>query len=124
MTVAQAKEQGLLKRQEKKGKNKYGNKKTEYNGRTYDSQHEAHVSRQLDLLKKAKGKDKIIDIQYQVRYKMSVNKKHICTYIADFVVTYADKRVEVIDAKGFKTAVYKLKKKLMKAVHNIDIAEM
>ena len=35
------------------------------------------------------------------------------TYTADFVVEYADGRVEVIDVKGMRTDVYKLKRKLL-----------
>lgn len=33
-------------------------------------------------------------------------------YVADFKVTYADGRVEIIDCKGMKTEAYKIKKKL------------
>lgn len=34
-------------------------------------------------------------------------------YYADFVVTYADGHREVIDVKGMRTEVYKIKKKLL-----------
>ena len=33
-------------------------------------------------------------------------------YIADFKITYADNRVEVIDVKGIKTADFKIKEKI------------
>ena len=39
------------------------------------------------------------------------------TYTADFVVEYADGRVEVIDVKGMRTDVYKLKRKLLLSRH-------
>ena len=45
------------------------------------------------------------------------------TYIADFV--YEENGVEVVvDAKGYKTEVYKLKKKMMRALLGIDIKEV
>lgn len=34
-------------------------------------------------------------------------------YIADFLVKYSDGREEVVDVKGMRTDVYKLKKKLL-----------
>ena len=37
------------------------------------------------------------------------------TYIADFVVTYPDGRVEVEDTKGKYTEVFKIKQKLFEA---------
>lgn len=104
---------------------KYGNRKTEYNGRMFDSALEARAARDFDLLRRAKDKkERVVDVQYQVRYPMVVNKQKICTYIADFVVTYADGRKEVVDAKGVLTDVYKLKRKLMLACHGIEIVEV
>lgn len=106
-------------------KSKYGNRRTEYNGRMFDSALEARHARELDLLRRMKDpKERVTDVQYQVRYPMVIKGQKICTYIADFVVTYADKRVEVVDAKGVLTDVYKLKKKLMKVLHSIDIIEV
>lgn len=64
----------------------------------------------------------ISNLKLQVRYKLTVNSLLIATYIADF--TYHENGIEVVeDAKGVKTDTYKLKKKLMKAVFNIDIRE-
>jgi len=47
-----------------------------------------------------------------------------CTYVADFVYTDRDGTVHVVDAKGWRTEVYRLKKKLMLMVHGIRIEEM
>jgi len=33
-------------------------------------------------------------------------------YVADFLVTYADGRKEIVDCKGVRTSVYRLKKRL------------
>lgn len=104
---------------------KYGNRKTEYNGRTFMSAHEARVAQELDTCRRAvKKSERVTDIQYQVPFRIVVKGKLVCRYVADFVVTYADKHVEVIDAKGVLTETYKLKKKLMKIVNGIEIREI
>lgn len=53
-----------------------------------------------------------------------MNGKKICKYIADFRVTYADGRIEVVDVKGVRTGVYRLKKKLVEAQYGIIIIEV
>jgi protein associated with RNAse G/E len=106
-----------------KKRSKYNAKRTEYNGFVYDSIKEAGYAKKLDLLKMAKGKDKVLSVERQVPYEMIVNDVKICTYRLDFKVTYSD-RVEHVDVKGVLTAIYKLKKKLMKACHGIDIIEV
>lgn len=63
-------------------------------------------------------------IEYQVKYPIEINGKHICNYYADFKVTYADGRVEVVDVKGFITDVYSLKKKMVEAYYDIKIIEI
>jgi len=102
-------------------KNKYGAKKTVYNGRTYDSKKEAEYSETLDRLKKAVNPaDRVVDIEYQPAFTLQEaftdkngNKHRALTYKADFRVTYGDGRVEIVDVKGMKTEVYKIKKKLL-----------
>lgn len=107
----------------KKG-NKYGSKKTEYNGVFYDSKREANFAAHLDNLKHAVDpKEKVIDVKRQVPYPIQINNQHICKYLADFVVVYGDGRTEVIDVKGFKTEVYRLKKKMVEAQYGIKIIE-
>lgn len=104
---------------------KYGNRKIEYGGRTFDSKLEADYAAELDRLRKATDPaERVVSVEYQVRFPILVNAVKICDYLADFVVTYGDGRTAVIDAKGIKTDVYKLKRKLMKAVHDIDIEEV
>ena len=73
----------------------------------------------------------VTKVQRQVTYKLIVNDLLIGRYIADFVITYADGKTEVQDfknpyliGKGKSTpagAIFQYKKKLMKAIHNIDI---
>lgn len=103
---------------------KYNAKRTEYNGRVYDSKAEAHMAQELDNARHSHDQDqKVISVEYQKRYRLEVNGKLICTYVADFYVVYATGRTEVIDTKGVLTPVYKLKKKLMLACYDIEIKE-
>ena len=95
---------------------KYGNKRE--NG--FDSRREARRHEELRLLEKAKD---IADLKKQTPFRIEINGELVCTYKADF--TYLKAGVLVVeDAKGCKTPVYRLKKKLMKAVHGIDIIEV
>lgn len=107
---------------------KYGNIPTIYNGRKYDSRKEAGYAKLLDTLKHAKDpKDRVHYWEPQLKLRIEVEGEHICDYIADFFVEYANGRREYIDVKGgeaTKTAVYKIKKKLVKALYDIDIVEV
>lgn len=104
-----------------KRKSKYRNEKTEYNGVLYDSKKEAKYAQDLDLLVKGKQVEKW---ERQTPFTCVVNKKKICTYYADFKVWYTNGTIEVIDVKGVKTDVYKIKKKLVEALFNIKIIEV
>lgn len=100
-------------------KGKYNNQKTEWNGKTYDSKKEA---KRAFALHHAEKNGVISDLREQVVYKFEFNGLLICKYKADFV--YIRDGIEVVeDVKGVRTDVYKLKKKLMKAFHGIDIFE-
>lgn len=104
--------------------NKYRNTKVQYEGIKFDSIKERDYYIQLQLQMKAiQPEYKVLNIELQVPYPIFINNKKICTYIADFVVTYKD-RAEVIDVKGFKTQIYKLKKKLVEAIYGITIKEI
>ena len=104
-------------------RSKYNAQKTIYNGVKFDSKKEANYCAKLDMLKKATGNDKVISYELQPRYDIIVNEKKIGFYKADFKVLYRN-RVEVIDVKGFKTDVYKIKKKLVEAIYGIKIIEV
>lgn len=108
-----------------RGHSKYGNTRSEYNGRVFASKHEAKWAAQLDLMRFAKDpRQKVALIEYQFRMPLNVNGQKIADYVADFRVTFADKHVEIWDAKGMRTDVYKLKRKLVKALYGIDIVEV
>jgi len=109
-------------------KNKFNAKKTEYNGEVYDSKKEASYAHLLDILKRSKDpKDKVVSYRRQVPFVAVVNGKKICTYILDFIVWYADERLEHIDVKGMKSGsayqMFRLKKKLIEALFSIEILE-
>ena len=97
--------------------NKWRNEPVTIDGIRFDSKAEGAYYRQLCILRD-KGK---LTFERQTRHDIKVNGVLICRYLSDFVVTYTDGKKEVIDVKGKETPEFKLKKKLMKAVHGIDI---
>jgi hypothetical protein len=93
-------------------KPKYGAKKTVIDGITFASAKEARRYSELSWLAKAGS---ISGLELQPRFPVVINGVKVCTYIADFA--YFDGKSRVIeDVKGFKTPIYKLKKKLVEAV--------
>ncbi len=106
---------------------KYGNTKTVINGDKFDSAAEASRYQHLLVLQRA---GHIRDLTRQVSFVLApavvINgkRKQALVYRADF--SYFDTgtgRTVVEDKKGALTDVYKIKRHLMKAVHNIDIFE-
>lgn len=100
---------------------KYNNKKTTISGITFDSKKEAE--RYLVLLSMAQ-EHRIEGLQLQPAFDLIVQGgKKVGKYIADF--QYWDNgRLIVEDVKGIRTAVYRLKKKIVEAVHGIQIVEV
>jgi len=95
----------------------------EANGRVihHHSGKEARRWKELQLLEKA---EEIRSLERQVPFHLVVNGVLICTYYADFTYSVRGRRKKVVeDAKGKLTDVYKLKKKLMKAIHNVEVIE-
>lgn len=78
----------------------------------------------LDALRlAAKESERVVNVEFQYRMPLIVNDVKIGDYYADFRVHYADGRIEIQDTKGVQTDVYKLKKKLVKAIYGVDIVE-
>lgn len=108
---------------------KYKNKKTQIDGITFDSKKEAN--RYL-VLKQMQNSGLISDLTLQKPFIFRIagepRKRPSVRYIADFV--YFDNRIgktvveDVKSAITKKDKVYRLKKHLMKTVHNIDILEI
>lgn len=102
-----------------KRRSKYGNRKTVVDGLTFDSEKEA---KRWIVLKALERSGKIKNLIRQVPYGLSVDGEFICRYVADFRYELDGKAV-VEDTKGFRTAIYKIKRKLMKAIYGIVIKE-
>ena len=101
--------------------NKYKNKKTTFDGIKFDSIKEMNRYKELRLLEKG-GAIKDLELQPEflliptLRYKdKKTDRKTV--YKADF--KYIDNKGKIIveDVKGFKTDVYKIKRKLL--IHNM-----
>lgn len=102
-------------------KSKHRNIKTEIDGIVFDSKLEATRYSDLRLMEKAGA---ISDLALQVPFEIVINDQLICKYVADFVYNDKDGKQVVEDAKGQLTQVYRLKKKLMRAVLGIEIVEV
>lgn len=100
---------------------KYGNRRTVIDGKRFDSIAEARRYQALALMERAGD---IANLRCQVRYKLIVNNVSVAVYIADFVYTNAKGKTIVEDVKGVRTAVYRLKRKLMKACLGINVTEI
>lgn len=98
-------------------KNKYGAKKQQYQGMTFDSKGELARYIQLETLQRA---GHIKNLERQIPLHIEHNGIKICKYIADFCYQEND-LIVYEDFKGVETDVFKLKKKLVKAFFNIDI---
>lgn len=99
---------------------KYRNEPTEVDGRKFDSLAEARRYRELTRLRDA---GEISQLRLQPRYPIVINGIPVCVYVADFSYI-GSTGIVVEDVKGVRTAVYRLKNKLMRAVHGIDITEV
>ena len=96
-------------------RNKFNARKTQVDGFTFDSKAEADRYSELKLLERGK---EITHLELQPEYEISVNGRAICKYRADFRYFDARRQKRVVeDVKGYKTDVYKLKKKLVEACY-------
>jgi len=100
-------------------RHKYGAVPTDIDGVRFHSKKEAERYRQLKILLTA---GQIRNLELQKKYALVVNGEPIGHYWADFVYEEGG-RLVVEDVKGFRTAEYRLKRKLMHALHGITIVE-
>lgn len=100
--------------------NKYGAKRTEYNGVIFDSAKEAKIAQELDLQMHAQGPDRVDSWERQIRIPLFVNNRKVATYIRDFLVRYANGRKVLVEAKGLWTPEAKLKRRLFEACWLVD----
>lgn len=98
--------------------NKYGAKKTEYNGYKYDSKYEAGVAQELDLRLKA-GDIKAVDNQFKVEmwcYRSDGTAAFMVKHKVDFRITHNDGSYELTEAKGYETEDYKWRRKFLENI--------
>ena len=102
-----------------KKRSKYGNRKTEYAGRRFDSAHEAEVYKELELRVRA---GELRGVVCQQAFLLPGGVK----YVADFVTLNTDGTYSVIDAKSEATRrdkVYRVKRRQMRECLGIEIIE-
>ena len=94
--------------------NKYHNKKNAVGGKMFDSKKEAERYKVLKMLENA---NIISNLSRQVPFELIPKQKNerAVKYIADFMyVETATGKIIVEDVKGYRTDVYKIKRKLFK----------
>ncbi len=100
---------------------KYHNRRTPLVGRTFASGGEAARAAELELQLKVGD---IYCLEYQVRINVANEGEEPIWYVADFVYLDNMLRPVVEDYKGFRTPVFKLKKKLFKTKFKMSIREV
>ena len=97
-------------------KSKYNAVKVDFNGIKFDTKRDQERYCDFKMMENAK---QITGLQHQVPFILEGS-----TYIADFVYfDYETKAFVVEDTKGFRTQVYKMKKKAMFERYGIKIKE-
>jgi hypothetical protein len=91
-----------------------------FDGYTFDSAKEMRRYIELRMLQTI---GEITDLLLQVPFDLNEGGSHSLKYYADFTY-YVKGRYIVEDVKGFRTAVYKKKKRLMYQIHGISILEV
>jgi hypothetical protein len=103
---------------------KYGNRKvTDAEGNVHDSTKEYRRWQQLQLRERA---GEISRLRRQVPYALVVNSVLVCQYVADFDYIEGEARI-VEDCKSEPTrklAAFRIKSKLMQAIHGIQVREV
>lgn len=98
--------------------NKYNAKKTEFNGKLYDSKHESNVAASLELRKRAKD---ILDYETQYRieawaYREDGEKAFLVRHKVDFRVHETDGSYTLLEAKGVETTDYIWRRKFLEKI--------
>lgn len=109
---------------------KYRNRTTvTKGGELFDSAKEARTAANFEIAKSAvDAAQRVVNVERQKAFLLVPKQdgERASSYISDFVVTFADGHIEVIDTKSpvtRKLPVYVLKRKLMLQVHGIRIRE-
>lgn len=98
--------------------NKYNAKKTEFNGKKYDSKFEASVAQDLDLRLKA-GDIKAVEPQFKVEiwcYRENGLQAFKISHKVDFRITNNDDSYTLLEAKGLETTDYRWRRKFLENI--------
>jgi len=106
-------------------KSKYRAVRTEIDGIVFDSKREAAYYSNLksqEIVGFIKG---LVADKSKLKFSLwaGPDRQEVCKYEADFSFFELDGRFRVVDVKGFKTPIYRLKKKLFRACYGFDITE-
>lgn len=101
---------------------KYRNKPKQADGYKFASTAEAHRYSELRWLEKAGD---IAELEVHPRFSLDVNGVHIGNYTGDFGYRTPTGYVleDVKGGEATRTTAYKLRKRLMKAIHGIEVRE-
>jgi hypothetical protein len=103
-------------------RSKYKAQPTVIDGIRFASKKEGNRYTELKMMERG---NLISDLKLQQPIKCVVNGIQVCKYVSDF--SYYDREKNAIifeDAKGYKTPIYNLKKKLVLACTGIVITEV
>ncbi len=101
---------------------KYNAIPTHVDGLRFASKREAKRYNELKLMQQG---GEIVALEIQPKFPLIVNAQKLGSYIGDF--RYRDTATGdliVEDVKGVRTDVYRLKKKLIKALYGVEIVEV
>ena len=108
-------------------KSKYHSRNQTIDGYVFASKREAQRYSELKMLEKA---GEISNLELQKRFELIPSQRiggkvveRPCYYVCDFAYCEGGKQV-IEDAKGMKTEVYKIKKKLMLYKYGIRVREV
>ena len=98
-------------------KHKFNAVKTTCDGIKFASKKEA---RRYEDLKRLMSHGEVLFFLRQIPFGLPGNSKYVC----DFQIFWHDGHVTFEDVKGFKTPMYKLKKKQVESLYPIKIIEV
>lgn len=103
-------------------RHKYGAQRVEHEGHVFDSKRERNWFIALRMREKA---GEIADLRLQVPFDLHVCGVKVCAYVADYTwLETSNGEVVVADAKGVRTAVYKLKSRMFCAEYGVTVTEL
>lgn len=104
---------------------KYNARPTEVDGHRFDSAAEARRYGELKLLERA---GLIRDLVVHPSFELVVGGQRVGAYVGDFswrpTTNVFELVVEDVKSPATRTPVYRLKRKLVKAIHGIDVQEV